>query len=1016
MGAVILVLLLAGILIALPIYAIWKAGRTAQRLDDLSALVNRLNAQLKTFERRLAPPSTVAVHEEPDLGEVSLEVIEAEASSLPSPPPDKEFEWPEVPQEEATAPQSVVSGQASDEPQSALPDGEPMETTAGIRRFLPAAINWEHFMGVKLFAWLGGLALFLGVGLFLKYSFDKGLISPPVRVSMGLILGAALLVGGLRISREKYAVTMQTLTSAGILILYADIFAACSFYHFISAPLAFSLMALVTATAFLLSVRLDAQSIAVLGLMGGFLTPPLLSTGEDRPVALFTYLGLLDVGLIAVALRKRWNHLALLAALATVAMQFGWVEKFFEAYKVVTAAAIFIGFSFLFVLAFLHANQRGQVERTLSAAAILMPASALAFAFYLLLHPYPSVANNPALLFIFVFAADLSLMFPAALRTELRPLHLWAGSACFLLLLIWTLQFLKPALLNWGLAFYLLFALIHSVSPVILERYRPSGRPVWWAHLFVVGGILLSILVLFRIRNVAMTLWVAMFLLDVLAVALAAVTVSVIAVLGVLTLTALATALWLSKIPAILTGLPQMLFLIGGFAVFFFAAGLFALKKTAPDASREPSQALEPREIFLDPLLTLQARAGKALIPALSGLLPFFLLTLVVARLPLADPSPVFGLAALMTILLLSLVRLHGAEWVSVAGLGGVVILEGAWYLLRFDPARAAVPLIWLIGFYAVFVLFPFLFWKKAKESAVPWLVAALAGPVQFFLIYKILSAAFANPYMGLVPAAFAVPSVLSLIHVLRFFPPEAPSRTPALALFGGVTLFFITLIFPIQLDREWITIGWALEGAALLWLLHRVPHEGLKVLGVALLLTSFIRLALNPAVLHYHPRSDTPILNWYLYAYGVVSACLFMGARWLAPPRNFIRAVSVVPILNGLGAALVFLLVNIEIADYFSTGRTLTFEFSGNLARDMTYSLAWAVFAFVVLLIGIRRHLRGARYGGMGLLCLTVLKIFLHDLWSLGGLYRIGSFIGLALVLIPVSLLYQRFLSPGSQ
>jgi uncharacterized membrane protein len=294
--------------------------------------------------------------------------------------------------------------------------------------------------------------------------------------------------------------------------------------------------------------------------------------------------------------------------------------------------------------------------------------------------------------------------------------------------------------------------------------------------------------------------------------------------------------------------------------------------------------------------------------------------------------------------------------------------------------------------------------------------VAALAGPAQFFLIYKIVSAAYANPYMGLIPAAFALPSVASLIRILRFFPAETPCRTPALALFGGVTLFFITLIFPIQLNREWITIGWALEGAALLWLLHRVPHEGLKVLGVALLLTSFIRLALNPAVLHYHPRSATPILNWYLYAYGVVCVCLFMGARWLAPPRNLIRTVNVVPVLNGLGAALAFLLVNIEIADYFSTGRTLTFEFSGNLARDMTYSLAWAVFAFVVLFIGIRYHLRGARYGGMGLLCLTVLKIFLHDLWSLGGLYRIGSFIGLALVLIPVSLLYQRFLSPGSQ
>jgi uncharacterized membrane protein len=113
----------------------------------------------------------------------------------------------------------VISAQASAEPQPPPAQGKPLETIADKRRFLPAAINWEQFMGMKLFSWLGGLALFLGAGLFFKYSFDKGLISPPVRVSMGLILGAALLVGGLRISREKYAVTMQALISAGILIL-----------------------------------------------------------------------------------------------------------------------------------------------------------------------------------------------------------------------------------------------------------------------------------------------------------------------------------------------------------------------------------------------------------------------------------------------------------------------------------------------------------------------------------------------------------------------------------------------------------------------------------------------------------------------------------------------------------------------------------------------------------------------------------------------------------------------------
>jgi uncharacterized membrane protein len=130
-------------------------------------------------------------------------------------------------------------------------------------------------------------------------------------------------------------------------------------------------------------------------------------------------------------------------------------------------------------------------------------------------------------------------------------------------------------------------------------------------------------------------------------------------------------------------------------------------------------------------------------------------------------------------------------------------------------------------------------------------------------------------------------PPLLSLVVVLKKIPAENPARMTQLAWFGGVALFFITLIFPIQFDRQWITIGWALEGAALLWLFHRVPHPGLRLTGVGLLVAAFVRLAFNPAVLEYHARSATPIFNWYLYAYGIVTVCLFAGAKLLAPPRN---------------------------------------------------------------------------------------------------------------------------------
>jgi uncharacterized membrane protein len=235
--------------------------------------------------------------------------------------------------------------------------------------------------------------------------------------------------------------------------------------------------------------------------------------------------------------------------------------------------------------------------------------------------------------------------------------------------------------------------------------------------------------------------------------------------------------------------------------------------------------------------------------------------------------------------------------------------------------------------------------------------------------------------------------------------------RHGILALLGGATLFFITLIFPIQFERQWITISWALEGAALLWLFRRVPHMGLIHVGTALLVVSFARL-INPQIFGYYPREGSSILNWYLYSHGIVTTCLIAGGIFLASTTHRIGPLRPAGLLFSLGGILGFFLFNIEIANYFSVGDRIRFDISGSFAHDMTYSLAWSLYSFLLLALGFRFRNAPTRYAGMGLLVVTLLKLFLHDLWRLGGLYRIGSLLGLAVVLILVSFIYQRFLS----
>ncbi|HXG48699.1 MAG TPA: DUF2339 domain-containing protein, partial [Methylomirabilota bacterium] len=352
---------------------------------------------------------------------------------------------------------------------------------------------------------------------------------------------------------------------------------------------------------------------------------------------------------------------------------------------------------------------------------------------------------------------------------------------------------------------------------------------------------------------------------------------------------------------------------------------------------------------------------------------------------------------------------------VTAAGLGGVLALELVWFNRWFSPTQSpTLALTWLLVFAGLFLAHPFVARRRYEGSTLPWAMAALSLPAHFPLIHRVVKQTWPNDFMGLLPAALALPVIAGLITIARWFPAGHEQRNRLLAWFGGAALLFITLVFPIQFDRQWITLGWALEGLALCWWFRRVPQPGLRLVGVALLCIAFARLALNPAVLGYQPRSATAIFNWYLYAYGTVVAALFVGARLLAPPRDRIGALPAPALLNTLGTLLAFLLVNIEIADYFTPPgqAVLAFQFSGDFARDMTYTIAWALFALGLVVAGMRWHLKSARYAGLALLGVTLLKLFFHDLGRLAQLYRIGALAAVAVIAILASFLYQRFLS----
>lgn len=171
-------------------------------------------------------------------------------------------------------------------------------------------IDWEALASVW-FNRVGILALVLGVSFFLKYAFDHQWLNETARVILGLVAGLAMVGAGDHLCRTGPRAYGQSLIGGGLCILYLSIFGAFGYYHLIGQTEAFAAMALVTAGACAMAVRQDALPVAVVGLLGGFGTPMLLSTGTVNVHGLFGYLSILNAGLAAVAFFKDWRALGL---------------------------------------------------------------------------------------------------------------------------------------------------------------------------------------------------------------------------------------------------------------------------------------------------------------------------------------------------------------------------------------------------------------------------------------------------------------------------------------------------------------------------------------------------------------------------------------------------------------------------------------------------------------------------------------------------------------------------------
>lgn len=391
--------------------------------------------------------------------------------------------------------------------------------------------EWEALIGGNLFNKIGIAAIILGIAFFLRYAIENDWINDTGKVLLGLVTGLAFIAGGERFQNKRLKVFARGLTGGGAAILYLSLYFAFQVYQLLSQTLAFGLMALVTAGMVALALRHASRTILLFALFGGFLTPFWVSTGAVRPIALFTYIAILDLSLVAVALRHRWRFVNSLCFIATVALYFGWYNEYYTAsqfgigatyltifYLIFAALAFFInlvqrkpaqpldaiailGSAFFFLggaLALLDSIEASRYHSLLCAALAVLYGG-LSYA----AHRRMREDQLLALLLMGAATIFLSLFFPFEFHEKWLPLA-WLLEGIVLLhlgayLRLLTLQGLGGAV--WGIALLVLTA-------EILDRpIAATPRPLYVTFFTASTALFAAFVAQSRLKLVAENIW-----------------------------------------------------------------------------------------------------------------------------------------------------------------------------------------------------------------------------------------------------------------------------------------------------------------------------------------------------------------------------------------------------------------------------------------------------------------------------------------------------------------------------
>ena len=791
----------------------------------------------------------------------------------------------------------------------------------------PARDQLEIIIGGNLFNRIGAIALLIGVAFLLKYSFEHNWVTPWMRVTIGFIAGLALLFLGDYFHRKEMRVFAQGITGAGIAILYLSAYASLNIYHLVSQIAALVLMSAVTVIAILQSLRYGALVVSLIGLLGGFLTPLILNSsggGDSNTFGLFAYLTLLDIGLLAVALKKdSWAVIEPLALAGTYLTYLVWNETYYHGGKLAILSAFLTIFWALFYLIDVYRS-----AKTIPTYPILrLAVSAFnALFYYLAMYFLINPKHHDWMGLITLAIGVVYFLTVLAFRNRPSLVPRYTITAIAFLVIATAVQYS-------GFQVVTLWAL--EALALVAAGLHWKMRYVW---ISAMGLFTLALITLFSTDGAFSSSSLA-FVVNVRFLAYV-----------ILAASLLISAVSLKKLDADgAERLPSVLH-------YAWSALLFIAFTV------EINDVFKAGHVQID----LGMKCEVARIMAMTVMWALYSIPLMWVGLSRkVTPLLYTGLAALA----------FGAVLVAAAGSE----FEPLDRFVLIANIRTIAFLIVLIGMLTAHYML------ENRREEYGWARNML-------VILQI----------GIALLGFELLTVetLDYFHRLKEYSPRS-----MVALDHDIARVLV------------LAAIWSVYSVLLGWYGHRrnmpaLLYSGLGVLGVGVLTAAGGGFDFDQI------KNFRFVMGFRAAAFVIVIVSALVQQWWLGRRSSEYNWGVVMSAIIQVGASLlVFELLTAETWDYFERSiflkrGTEAWNTAKGLVdlRQMIISVVWLVYSIALMGYGIARRVKTVRFVALSLFWVTILKVFLYDLSSLGTLYRIFSFMGLGLILLATSYLCHRF------